>query len=305
MVVCEPMDTVAASVNLLRALGDPTRLRLLYALKRGELTVAELTSVVGMSQPRVSRHLKILTDAGLLRRTPDQNEVFYRYGAAAPAATIVDAAIDFAPGDPLIRADARQLARILDRRQHKARTLLERAGIAQLPDASVTGLARDIDALLDRHLRKDNIGDMLDIGTGLGTMLKLVGPRARHVVGVDTSKDMRIVSRALALAEGLADSHVCDEDMYALSFDSASFDLVTTDRVLGAAESPEAVLRESLRVLKPHGHLLVLENAVGAAALRERLEATGFHCLETTSLEEHGVVVALAARRRGRIGPPI
>jgi DNA-binding transcriptional ArsR family regulator len=302
------MDTVTERVSLLRALGDPTRLRLLYALKRGELTVAELTKVVGMSQPRVSHHLKILTDAGLLGRTPDQNEVYYRYRSADPAKTIVEDAIDLKSADPMIRSDLRQLERILDRRQQRAKELLERAGIAQLPDASLAGLAKEIDALIERHIGAGELGDMLDIGTGLGTMLKLVGPRARRVVGVDTSKDMRIVSRALALAEGLADSRICDEDMYALSFDSESFDLVTTDRVLGAADAPVALLRESVRVLRPHGHLLALEtagSAVGEARLGGWLEETGFCCLETTALEDHGVLIALAARQDAQAGPPI
>lgn len=302
------MNTVAERVSLLRALGDPTRLRLLYALKRGELTVAELTKVVGMSQPRVSHHLKILTDAGLLGRTPDQNEVFYRYRSDEPAKAIVEEAIDLKSADPTIRGDLKQLERILDRRQQRAGELLERLGIARLPDESLASLATEIDALIDRHIGRERLGDMLDIGTGLGTMLKLVGHRARHVVGVDTSKDMRIVSRALALAEGIADSRICDEDMYSLSFDPESFDLVTTDRVLGAADAPVALLRESVRVLKPRGHLLALETAgssVGEAELGAWLEETGFRCLETSTLADHGVLIALAARQTAQAGPPI
>lgn len=277
------LDSRAAFLALL---GDPTRLRLLGTLNGGELTVAELTRVTGLSQPRVSRHLKLLAEAGLLARTPDQNEVYYRSSADPWRTTAVRIALEGLEGDPVLERDRERLHAILERRRRKAEALLERLGVRPVSDALLATIRGTIDGLLERHALAGSLGDLLDVGTGVGTMLRVLGARATSAVGIDSSRDMRVVARANVLAAGLANCSVRDGDMYALGFAPASFDVVTMDRALGAGERPADAVAEAARVLRPGGYLLVVDtpgSQVCERALGDWTEAVGLELLESTS----------------------
>ena len=284
--------------TFLALLADPTRLRLLGTLSGGELTVAELTRVTGLSQPRVSRHLKLLAEAGLLARTPDQNEVYYRLAADAWRASAVDVALDGLTDDPTLAQDRERLHAILEQRRIRARELLQRLGVRPLGKSALTSIAKSIETLLSRHASSSHVGDLLDVGTGVGTMLKLLGKRARAAVGIDSSRDMRIVARANLLTEGLAHCSVRDGDMYALGFAASSFDFVSMDRALGAGDRPADAVAEAGRVLKPGGYLLVVDtpgSQVCERTLAGWAQAAGLELLESTSPAE--ALVALSRNR--------
>lgn len=262
------MEGTEQLANLLRALGDPSRLRLLHALEQGELTVSEMTEVTGLSQPRVSRHLKLLCDARLLRRARDQNEVYYRTDTEEDRRALVQRALDtLSPEDPYVTQDEFRLRTILDKRRSRATELLTELGIKPIDANTAADVTGAVTALLEASLgvtalTRANLGRLLDIGTGTGTMLQMLAPFAEHVVAVDRSREMRLVARSRVLSNGLANCAVQDGDMYALSFAEAAFDTVAMDRVLGVAARARTALAEAARVLKPGGRLLVVETSL-------------------------------------------
>lgn len=241
-----------------KALADPSRLRLLALCARGELTVTELTEVLGQSQPRVSRHLKVLCGAGLLDRFREQNWVYYRVPLGGPGAEVGRALLRLVPAsDPALRLDRERLDRVLARRAEQVRG---RAVDAATPTPAGVD-ARIIDLMAGEHL-----GELLDIGTGTGRMLRLLGVNADSAVGIDISREMLVLARSNLHAAGLDHLSVRQGNMYQLRFADASFDTVTIDQVLYQAEQPDEVLREAARVLRPGGRLLLVEYLTGAGA---------------------------------------
>jgi len=298
------MQTSEELADLLRVLGDPTRLRLLAGLGHGELAVSEITQVTGLSQPRVSRHLKLLCEARVLQRTRDQNEVYYRAALDEDRRARVNAALASLPeDDPVIARDQERLTAILDSRQVHARALLSQMGIRPLSPEdrdevrnAVYNLLADV---LPENEEGTQLGDLLDIGTGTGSMLRLLARRARRTVAVDRSREMRLVARATVLSQALANCTVQEGDMYSLSFQEGHFDIVAMDRVLGAAENPAAGMREAARVIKPGGHLLVVETAGSPAdeeALGKWIRGAGLRPLDVRQTATGAALVALAAR---------
>ena len=261
------MEGTEQLATLLRAIGDPSRLRLLHALEQGELTVSEMTEVTGLSQPRVSRHLKLLCDARLLHRARDQNEVYYRANKNEARRALVEQTLGaLSPEDPYVTQDESRLQIILDKRRARAAELLAELGIEPMDAGTAEDVAANVKSLLARALgiaalARTSLGSLLDIGTGTGTMLHMLAPFAEHVVAVDHSRDMRLVARTSALANGLANCTVQDGDMYALGFPDRAVDTVTMDRVLGVAARAREAVAEATRVLRPGGHLLVVETS--------------------------------------------
>jgi ArsR family transcriptional regulator len=261
------MDQLLAG---LRAAAEPTRLRLLALCGRAELTVTELTQILGQSQPRVSRHLKLLCEAGLLERFREGAWAFYRLaqrGSAAPLAanlvTLLPAddpglALDLerldgvkrgraAAAQAYFRASAGEWNRI--RSMHIDEAEVERAVLAALEDrADGPGVGA-------------KIGDYLDIGTGTGRLLELIGPRARRGLGIDLSREMLAVARANLERAGLVHCSVRQADMYQLPLPSGGFDVVTIHQVLHYLEDPAAAIAEAARVLAPGGRLIAVDFA--------------------------------------------
>jgi DNA-binding transcriptional ArsR family regulator/precorrin-6B methylase 2 len=299
------MEGTEQLAHLLRALGDPSRLRLLHALEQGELTVGEITEVTGLSQPRVSRHLKLLCDARVLRRARDQNEVYYRANTDEDRRALVRHALEaLSPEDPAVVQDQARLRIILDKRSTRADELLGDLGIKVLDSATVRDVAATIEALLGELQDEDpagvaSLGRVLDVGTGTGTMMQLLADRAEHIVAVDRSREMRLVARAGVLASGLANCTVQDGDMYALGFPVASFDTVTMDRVLGVADRGRDVVAEATRVLRPGGHLLIVEtqlSTIDEKILVGWLTATGLEVAALSRTADNVACIALARK---------
>ncbi len=240
-------------VQALKGLADPTRLRLLSLLRHGELTVGEICRVVGQSQPRVSRHLRLLSEAGFLDRFREQQCVYYRTPATgARSGWVRELLASVDSRDPALQRDQVRMAVVVSDR---GRTAAGQLGQSSPSEAGDAGLA----AVLHEELGPMALGELLDIGTGAGRMLEMLGAQTSHAVGIDLSSPALRLARTRVHGRGLAHCEFHRGDMYALPFESAAFDTVTIDRVLAAAERPVAVLTEAARTLRAAGRLLVVE----------------------------------------------
>ena len=232
-----------ALVRQFKALSDPHRLRVMALCRQGELSVTELTAILGQSQPRVSQHLKQLCAAGLLRRFRDGKRVYYRLPASGSSE--LRRLIALIPQNDALFDDDIERLRAL------------RSGIAE-PDSDADPARRAIHrALIDQTVAAP-LGDLLDVGCGRGRILKLLASRANRAIGVDIDADARDVARADLLLAGLPNCSLRHGDMYRLPFDDASFDTIVLDDVLIDAEEPVRVLTEARRLLRPSGRLLIL-----------------------------------------------
>lgn len=251
-------SVVDQPLEAFKAVAEPSRLRLLALCARGELTVTELTEVVGQSQPRVSRHLKVLCAAGLLDRFREHSWVYYRVPLTGVGAKLARGLLQLVPqDDALLRLDRERLERVLARRAEQVR--------AQSIGETVPTPA-GVDACIIDLMAGEALGELLDIGTGTGRMLRLLGAGAQSAVGIDISREMLVLARSNLHAAGLDHLSVRQGNMYQLRFADRSFDTVTIDQVLYQAENPAEVLREAARVLRPGGRLLLAEFLSGEPA---------------------------------------
>ena len=243
----------------LRAAAEPTRLRLLALCGRGAFCVSELCVILGQSQPRLSRHLKLLAEAGLLERVPEGANVYFQLPASAGIARLILARLP--EDEALLQADRRQAARIAAERARAASLAFQRDGM-EWDEMRALGL--DAEAMEHAILSAlpERIPALLDIGTGTGRLLELLAPRTGHALGLDASREMLALARARLSERGLADrATVRQADMYRLPLADGSQDVVTLQMVLHYAEDPAAALAEAARVLKPGGTLLVADLA--------------------------------------------
>lgn len=234
----------------LRAAAEPTRLRMLALLSRAEMTVGEICDVLSQSQPRVSRHLKLLADAGLIDRLREQYWVYYRVPASGPGREAVESLLSLVDADDeVFVSDRQRMERVLDERARRVA-------------ASVTDprLSEHIRTVLTDELGSSAVGALLDVGTGAGHMLELLGGRASRAVGVDISSDALRLARTNIYGAGLRHCELRRGDMYDLPFANAAFDVATVGRVIAAAEKPVAALSEIARTLKPGGRLLLIDD---------------------------------------------
>ena len=238
-------------ITNLKAFADPIRLRLLALCVHGECTVSELTQIMRQSQPRISQHLKQLCDAGLLERFRDGHFVYYRVPLSAEQASQRRRLFALLPSDdPVYESDFDQLCGIRTEQ-----------GLA--PSDKDDAAARHLHHALIELTVATPLGDLIDIGSGQGRILKLLGSRAQRAVGVDTDADARQLARAELLLAGLENCSLRNGDMYALPFADGEFDTVILDDVLGAADRPLQVITEARRILRKGGRLLLLTQSKG------------------------------------------
>ncbi len=249
-------------LQALKAVAEPTRLRLLAILSEGELTVGEITRILDQSQPRVSRHLKLLCEAGLLVRFREQHWVFYRVPIKGDGARLARRVLEMlVADDDQLLLDRQRTEDVKSDRAEAASGVLD--NISKIwPTAQVSEENKTrINACILSALKGVDIGDLLDIGTGTGRMLTLLGDRADQAIGIDISSEMLLVARTRLHEAGLSHCMVRHENMYKQSFANSSFDTVTIDQVLSQADNPELVLGEAARILRPGGILLVVDFA--------------------------------------------
>jgi len=245
-------------LDALRAAAEPTRLRLLGILALCELTVTEITQVLGQSQPRVSRHLKLLCDAGLLDRVPEGSWVFYRLANDRVAQTFVEL---LGNNDPTLDADRERLEAVQQARQQAADSYFEEHAHEWNDIRSLHVPESDVEQALVALVEDHEVDDLLDIGTGTGRILSLLAPRAARATGIDRSHEMLAIARAALAAPEFRHLQLRHGDMYRLAVPDRSIDLVVLHQVLHFADDPVAVLRETARVLRPGGRLLLVDFA--------------------------------------------
>lgn len=253
------METVLRG---LRAAAEPTRLRLLALLAQGELTVSELTHLLGQSQPRVSRHLKLMCDAGLLDRFPEGAWVFYRVAAKGEGARIARALLELLPSaDATLALDRQRLEAVRTARATKAQDYFTE-NAARWDD--IRGLHVDeieVERALVSAFSGRRVRDLVDMGTGTGRVLEVLAPKIERGIGIDLSREMLTVARANLERAGLDHCMVRQGDITQLPLPAASADAVTIHQVLHYAADPAAVVAEAARVLKPGGVLAVVDFA--------------------------------------------
>jgi ubiquinone/menaquinone biosynthesis C-methylase UbiE/DNA-binding transcriptional ArsR family regulator len=246
----------------LRAAAESTRLRIFALLAEGEMTVGEIAEVLGQSQPRVSRHLKLLTDAGLTERLPEGAWVFYRLARGEAGGRLVEALLGLLPkAVARLERDRQRLAHVRAKRAKEAANYF-RQNASRWDELSALYIDEaEIERVLVDLLGREGIDDLLDIGTGTGRILSLLGPKIAHGVGIDNAPAMLTIARAKLTQAGLRNCHVRYGDMYDLPWPGRSFDAVTIHHVLHFAERPAAVIAEAARMLRPGGRLVIVDFA--------------------------------------------
>jgi demethylmenaquinone methyltransferase/2-methoxy-6-polyprenyl-1,4-benzoquinol methylase/ArsR family transcriptional regulator len=249
---------------MLRAAGDPTRLRLLLLLRQAELTVSELIEIVGQSQPRVSRHLKLLGEAGLVERFKEGSWVFCRAADRGIGAELGAAIAALA--DPVSQeADKARLAHIRQTRANAAAAYFKSNAAEWERIRTLHAPERDVEDAIARHLTSTSIQNFLDAGTGTGRMMELIAPHAGRAVGIDVSPDMLAIARDRLLRGNIRNAQVRLGDIYRLPFPNgmtgAGFDVVLFHQVLHYLDDPGSAVAEAARVMAPGGRLLIADFA--------------------------------------------
>jgi SAM-dependent methyltransferase len=245
----------------LRAAAEPTRLRLLALAARGAFCVMEFTEILGQSQPRLSRHLKLLCECGLLDRVREGSNVWFALPQGEDGALARELVARLPADDPTLEADRRQAARVLAERARIASETFRRTGADWDEMRALDLPAPAVEGALLSLIQAGPAGRLLDIGTGTGRVLELLGPLVRQALGVDASKSMLALARARLARAELAHCSVRLADMYRLALADASFDTVVLQMVLHYAEDPAGVVAEAARVLRPGGRLIVIDLA--------------------------------------------
>ena len=261
--------------DLLQALADPTRLRILVLLRRMELSVGELAQLLHQSQPRVSRHVRILADAGAVDRRKEGSWVFLRIaetGRTEPMFALIDSWADKA-SSALFEADAAKLDRVRNERAEAASRYF--ASHAEVWDQlrSLHVAESEVEQAIGRSLCERPLGRLVDIGTGTGRMIELFGRDALQAIGIDRSSEMLRLARVKLEAAGIQSS-LRQGDMNALPLDDGTADTVIIHQVLHYAHSPAIAIAEAGRVLARGGRLLVVDFA---AHERDELRTTDAH----------------------------
>jgi ubiquinone/menaquinone biosynthesis C-methylase UbiE len=242
----------------LEAAGEATRLRILCLLAEAELTVTELVAILGQSQPRVSRHLKLLVEAGLAVRQREGAWAFFRL-ADEGVAFARDLVGRLDPHDPLLAADRARLELAREARRRQAAAYFaeqaadwDRIRALHAPEERVEGAL--LAMIGDKPFRT-----LLDLGTGTGRMLELLAPSAERVVGVDQSAAMLALARSRIDQAGLKNVHLRQGDVYAPPVERDGYDLIVIHQVLHFLDDPARALREAARALRPEGRLVVVD----------------------------------------------
>jgi ArsR family transcriptional regulator len=244
----------------LRAAAEPSRMRLLALCAHAELTVSELTQIIGQSQPRVSRHLKLLCEARLLDRFREGTWAFYRLAEKGRCAELARVLIDLIPlDDDTLTLDLRRLEAVKQANSHRAAEYFSRNAAEWDKIRTLHVAEAEVEAALLSLLPETGIREFLDIGTGTGRILELLGPRVERGVGIDLSRKMLSVARANLQRADLRNCQVRHGDMYQLPFNGASFDAAAIHQVLHFVDDAAEVIAEAARSLRPGGRLVVVD----------------------------------------------
>jgi ubiquinone/menaquinone biosynthesis C-methylase UbiE/DNA-binding transcriptional ArsR family regulator len=253
------LDTL---VEILKASAEPTRMRLLVLLSSGDLTVTDLTEILGQSQPRISRHLKLLSEAGLIERYQEGAWAWFRLRRNGEAANLIRKIIEGASGvDPVMTRDQTRLAQVRTARAEKAQAYFSAnaGGWDELRKLHVS--EEKVEAALRKMVGERPVDSFLDLGTGTGRLLQLFEGVYRHGTGVDASREMLAVARANLERSGISKATIRLGDIFNLPLESGHYDLVSIHQVLHYLENPEIAIEEASRMLSPGGRLVIVDFA--------------------------------------------
>ncbi|MBX5103420.1 metalloregulator ArsR/SmtB family transcription factor [Rhizobium lentis] len=249
-------------VDVLKAAGEPTRLRLLALLDGGDLTVTDLTEILGQSQPRISRHLKLLGEAELIERYQEGAWAYFRLKQDGKAALLVRALLKhLSENDPTVLRDGERLSAVKRQRAERAQAYFSRNAAEWDELRRLHAADEEVDAAVIRLLGSQPIDSLLDLGTGTGRILELLSGLYRRAIGVDASRDMLSVARANLDKSRITKATVRHADILNLPFEGQDFDLVTIHQVLHFFDQPEVAIAEAARMLRPGGRLVVIDLA--------------------------------------------
>src|SRR5690242_18250200 len=248
--------------SALKAAGEETRLRVLALLAEAELTVSDLTDILRQSQPRISRHLKLLAEAGLVERFREGTWAFFRLAEHGGGADVARALLErLNPADQTVTRDRARLASVRQARAAAAQAYFrahaaewDRIRKLHVTDQAVEDAIRA--ALAEKPFRA-----LLDLGTGTGRMLEMFGPQIERGLGIDLSLDMLLLARDRLERAGLRNCSVRQGDIYDLPLADDSFDVVIIHQVLHFLDDGARAVKEAARVLRPGGSLLVVDFA--------------------------------------------
>jgi ArsR family transcriptional regulator len=250
------------SVGALKAMAEPTRLRLLVLLASGELSVKDLTGILGQSQPRISRHLKLLAEAGLVERAPEGSWVYFRLaegGEGGSLARLVLEAVD--RGDAVLVRDRRRAEALREERERAAQAYFQ-AHAGEWDSIRALHVAEDeVESAVAAALGPGPFNLLVDLGTGTGRMLELLRDRYRRGLGIDLSSAMLAYARAKLERTELRHAQVRQGDIYDLPLGDQAADAAVMHQVLHFLSDPQRAVREAARVLAPGGRLLIVDFA--------------------------------------------
>ena len=247
-------------LSALRAAGEPTRLRILAILALGELTVSELTQVLLQSQPRISRHLKLLADAGLIVRYPEGSWVFYRLDESAQLGDLLAEIIASLPqGDHELQRDRERLAEVRAERAARAQAYFA-ANAAQWDSLRANHIPETaIEERMGELIGGRDIDLLVDLGTGTGRMLEIFGTRASRAVGFDISPDMLTIARAKLDELAAENCQVRQGDCANVPLEDNVADIVILHQVLHFLDDPQRAVNEAARITRPGGCVLIAD----------------------------------------------
>lgn len=249
------------AVDVLRAAGEPTRLRILALLALEELSVMELSGILEQSQPRVSRHLKLMSEAGLIERFPDGAWVFYRLPAEGARRKLADAVLDLLNETGQPERDFQRLEDVRAERETNAAAYFERIAPRWDEIRSLYAPEASVEAAVERAAGPGPFDRVVDLGTGSGRMLTLLGRRAKMSIGLDLSQQMLNIARSNVSRAGLEKVELRHGDIFATRLPSQSADLVVVHQVLHYLSDPAAAVAEAARLVSQGGRLLIVDFA--------------------------------------------
>lgn len=253
------MDELLAG---LKAIAETTRIRILFVLSHGELNVSELTFILGQSQPRVSRHLKVMAEAGLLTRHKEGNWVLFRLRGDGLGGALARSLVDMLPGhDAELAADLARLDTVRQQREARAAAYFSENAAQWSELRSLHVDEGNVEQGMRQLVGAGPVGTLVDLGTGTGRVLELFASQADDLHGVDASRDMLAIARTNLEKHGLQKAKLRQADIYALPLPDQMADTVTIHQVLHFLDEPQRALQEARRILKDDGKLLVVDFA--------------------------------------------
>lgn len=301
----------------MKAAAEPTRLRLLVLCAHGDLTVSDLVQILGQSQPRISRHLKLLTEAGLLDRNREGTWVYYRLSQQSASAGLAQTLVDSVPGqDPTVVRDLGRLEAIMKERAQRAEDYFQRVAARWDEIRALYVQDNKVETLLRQLIAREKVSDLLDVGTGTGRVLEVLADEVERAVGIDLSPDMLMIARSKLERARLRNCVVRKGDMYHLPAAAGSFDAVTIHQVLHYAERPGQAIEEAARVLRPGGRLFIVDFQAHALdflrdehehrwlgfdekSIRAWVKAAGLQPAENRQLQGDPLTISIWSARRG------